>query len=768
MLLNVFTPVLEIFGMSRFLHRFCLLFLVAVLCFTAGCVGEKDDETSSSGSGDTDDDDDNNDDNNDNDDDDDDTTDDDDDDDDDDNDNDDTTVINPTAKADAFKLFYKERAARTALSINRFAMSGDAVAANTFAYIEIAKEGNEYEVIAGPEGNNQFGYSAFATWKLYKSIGGRNLELTLIRMFEGMVFNEAISGHSGLTTREAFPGWTRVMNGVSDQITRTKWGAPIAGPVTYPPTLEQEIMDEFYDNVTFTYRENPEEFLFNFKAINELGNFAMTYVFDELHDPSLPFMRVSDCCSSFMIPQTGPWQNGYWGNHNSRDNFTDYALGFIAAFEVANDQSVPADLATAAANASAAAHRTGDNIAANDNVLMTVDEWHDYNTQTVAGNMNPDGEVEWQDLGSLASCLTAYLGHAVSTNGLDSPVPEIPLPGAIETSAIRKFFTDMGMTPPPLPVIQCQSIDEAFIGIGWGDILNLEILGVPWHELADVIAMFVPDLFPGLMGGFMDDLQELVLGAMALTYYAQIAEKEALFDDARQTLSNLVELQKIAARLTYGANKDKGAKEMLYKSATWARMFNIEWPLEDFGAFAIGDSHANQIEDMLGIADTPEWPLLTDQEIYNQVEAKLAATINRAYWRVDRYRDRFDHDPPIRRAGDGYECIGVDDQWQPTENPRHVSYKEYLLWFEAPLCEMGPGILDCSWAKLGCAPVDFDQSGVVDSADSALFDAAWSQYGQGADCSATNDWCDGADLDRNGTLDQEDRDYLEAAQGCKT
>ena len=160
---------------------------------------------------------------------------------------------NPTAKADAFKLFYRERAQRVSLSINRFALSGDVVGANAFGSAAVARAGNQREVVPGPDDNNPFGKSLFSTWKLYQAIGGRELELTLIRMFEGVVFNEAVSGHPGLTTREAFPGWTRTMDGINHRIHRSRFDVPLAPPVVYPPDLEQEVLTTFFYNVVFTY-----------------------------------------------------------------------------------------------------------------------------------------------------------------------------------------------------------------------------------------------------------------------------------------------------------------------------------------------------------------------------------------------------------------------------------------------------------------------------------------------------------------------------------
>ncbi len=776
-------------------HRLFLVGLLVLVCLSFYSCGDDDDDNNDSIDDDTDDDaaDDDLDDDTSDDDLDDDTLDDDTDDDtvdddtlDDDTGDDDTIeptpAPNPSAKADAFQLFYKERSARAITSLNRFSFSGDTVAANAFCKMAIAKDGDEYEVVPGPEGNNPFGKSAFSTWMLYQAIGGRNLELSMIRMFEGMVFNEAISGHPGLTTREALPGWTRTIDGDALTTTRTKWGVPVAPPVAYSSALETEIIETFFDGLTFRYRENPEEYLFNFKAINELTTFAIVYVFEQLdHDP--PFLRVSDCCSSFMIAQQGTWTGAYWGNHNSRDNFTDIAMGFLAAMEVASTKDLPADLVSAAEHAVEAAQRTGDNIIEHDSILMTVDEFHDYQTLPRAGDRRPDGETEWQDLGSLSSCQMAYVAQAISSDGLDTPVPVLPLPGAVETTYLHYFFEEVIGITIPLPTLKCRTLDDAFIGMGWGDILNMEIFGIPWYEIAEAVAVIWPELFPDLLGSMMDDFQEMELGAVALCYYAQLSAKPELFAEARQTLSNLIELQKILAKLVYGltdnpdtrtrlidafgeeavARQRKSAAEMLYKAATYARMFDIDWPLEDFGDFTLGDERTGYIESFLQLEDTQPWALLSDDEIKTQIETRLA---QRESWTQTRYWTRFPEDPPVRRAGDGYECLGPDDEWMATENPRHVWMQDFELWFEAPLCVFAPTTLDCSWAQLGCAHVDFDGSGLVDDADEALFTAAYNEYGTGATCSAGNDWCDGADLDLSGVLDDEDTAFMTAALGC--
>jgi hypothetical protein len=686
---------------------------------------------------------------------------------------------NPNAKADAFRLFYKERAERTILAFNRHAMAGDAVFATTFNKMAIAKTGDDWEVVPGPTDNNAIGMSTYATWKLYQAIGGRKLELSLIRMFEGLAFNEAVTGHSGITVREALPGWRLVLDGIAGTVERTRDGNPVTTPWPYAPELEQEILDTFYSGVVFTYRNDPLEYYFNLKAINELNDYALTWVFDGMPD----FLRISNCCSSWMISKKGEWTGSFWGNHNSRDNFTDYAMGYLAAFEAESLESqLPDDLAAAAIHAANAARLTGDRIVSDDNIQMTVPEGSDYEVFVPGGQVRPDGMTEWQDLGSLASCQMAYLASAISTNGLSAPVPVIPLPGAIETSAIKLLFDMLGITLPP-PAIDCRSVDDAFFGATWTDIMNYEVLGVPWYDIAKAIAGIWPDLFPSLVGSAMDDFKELQLGAVGLSYYSRQTGDTQLFEESRQALKSLIEMQRVLAELVYGlrSNPDsfqriaqsggaaeldrvvRDATEMLYYAATYARMFDIYSPLDDFQGFADEEAQGNYLMSWLSRSDTASWTLLSDEEIQTQITQALSNTDS---WIQQRYTDRFGDTFPIRRAGDGYECIQPGDVWGPTENPHHDWFGGFRLWFTAPLCVFATDTLDCSWAKLGCAPADLDGSGAVDAADLATFGNAWTTWGEGATCSAGNAWCDGADLDRNGSLDTEDQGYMNAAQGC--
>ncbi len=626
--------------------------------------------------------------------------------------------VNPNARTDAFRLFYRERAERTILALNRFGVAGDSIFASAFGKNYIARAGNRYEVVPGPNDNNPIGMTAFGAWQGYRALGGRDLEVTLIRLFEGLAFNEGVSGHPGLTCREALPGWTVTLDGVNKTVTRSRDGSFVTPPLTYSTALEREILDRLYDGVIFTYRNDPGEYYFNFKAVNELEDFAITFVFSRPPD----FLRISDCCSSWMISKTGTWKGAFWGNHNSRDNFPDSAMGFLAALEVSATPGLPADLAESAGRAAAAARRTADAINEAGMTLMTVGEWNDYEMLVPAGERRPDGTTEAQDLGSLVSCQMAYLARALSSEGLTYPVPKIRLPASMTT---------------------CRSIDDAILGICWSDVLRV----------AATAADLSPELLQKVTGGIRDDFKEILLSAAGLCYYARMTRQNALYDDARTTLWNL---SRIARLMNDG--------DLTYHATLYARMFDIDAPMGDFKAFEIGDRMSRRIESALAAGDTPPAPLMTDEQIREKV---MSALERRERWIRERYRSRFGDSVPVRRVGAGYECIGPDGRWMATENQRHFWFGDIQLWKEIPLCNLAPQTLDCSWARLGCAPADLNGSGSVDSADQAVFDDLWNLFGADAVCSDANGWCDGADLDKNGVLDGDDRGFMAAAQGCR-
>ena len=735
------------------------------------------------GSGDDDDDDDDDDDNNDDCDDDDDDNDDDDNDDDndddDDDDDDDTTPppdVTNEARAAGFKLFYRERSDRLLLAWNRFGMTGDAGFGTTIGKHFIAKAGNDFEVQAGETDNNDIGQPLWSTWQAAQHFAGRNLDLTLMRMFEGMAFYESISGHQGITSREVLPGWTRVMDGVNSTITRTRDGDPISAPseFLYDPSFEQEILDTFYDDVVVTYRENPGEYYWNFKPRAELGQYAVTWVFSDWPN----WLHISNCCGSWMVAKKGMWEGAFWGNHNSRDNFPDMAMGFLSAFEAERDESLPADVRAAAAHAAIAGHRVGDRIIADTTVQMTVDETHDYETLVPGGQVRPDGRTEWQDLGSLASCTTAYLAKALTTEGLSSPVPAIPMPGSIENSAIQELLRLLGFEEIPLPPKVCHNIDDAFFGLTWREFLDAELLGISLWDLAFAIAEVFPDLFPELVGSTGDDFKEMEMAAMALCYYADMNDKTQLLREAKAHLANLLDMHHILAELAYGGFEaslgtpqhavwaelvDKVTEDQ-YVAAFTAALYGLDYDLEDFDNFSIGEGRAAYLESILAIGDTNPWPLLTDDEIMGLVQNELDGKTNEP-WIVERYWERFPDGPPIRRAGEGYEAINADGQWQAAENPRHASWHAHRLMYEMALCTNAPWVMSCEWAALGCERPDLNDSGGVDASDQSLFDDLMVTY-SGVTCDVDNTWCEGADLDRDGEVGNNDLAFMVAAQGC--
>jgi hypothetical protein len=282
----------------------------------------------------------------------------------------------------------------------------------------------------------------------------------------------------------------------------------------------------------------------------------------------------------------------------------------------------------------------------------------------------------------------------------------------------------------------------------------------------------------------MDDFSELMLGAVGLCYYARINDDPELFAESRRTLKNLLDVQDILFRLVYGIVKDNAKRERViskigpksfyeqlgqsiriyYRGAVFARMFGLNSPLADLNGFMEGENEISRMENLLKLGDTPYWELITDEQIKSRIETYLAS---RESWTQLRYKDRFGDNPPVRRTVDGYECIGAHGNWKSAENPHHVEFKEYLLWFDAPLAVFSPQTLNCEWARLGCAPADFDNSLEVNDADMTIFESLRASYGDGAPCDYSNSNCKGADLDRDGKLDSDDIAYMNAAKGCK-
>ncbi|HSA21877.1 MAG TPA: hypothetical protein P5076_10530, partial [Myxococcota bacterium] len=171
-------------------------------------------------------------------------------------------VADPEAAARAFKLYYKERVERTVVAYQRFMLVGDTTFGVVLDKVGVARTGDEFEVVPGPNDNNDIGVSVWTTWHAYRLFRTRTLELALLRMLNGLVFFEAVSGHPGLTGRFVYPGWTRVVDGPAGTVSRSRQGAPAAPPEPPDPALEAEMIATFYRGVRVTHREDPEDILF--------------------------------------------------------------------------------------------------------------------------------------------------------------------------------------------------------------------------------------------------------------------------------------------------------------------------------------------------------------------------------------------------------------------------------------------------------------------------------------------------------------------------
>ena len=103
-------------------------------------------------------------------------------------------VADADAAARAFRLFYRERVERAAIAFNRFGMVGDTAMATPIGRVQVKHDGSSYEIVPGPVDNNSIGTSAFNAYQAYRVFRSRTLELTLVRMFEGLSFIEEVTG----------------------------------------------------------------------------------------------------------------------------------------------------------------------------------------------------------------------------------------------------------------------------------------------------------------------------------------------------------------------------------------------------------------------------------------------------------------------------------------------------------------------------------------------------------------------------------------------
>jgi len=674
-----------------------------------------------------------------------------------------TPVKDADAATRAFRLYYRERVERAVVSWNRFMLFGDVTFGTNIGKAGIARTGDDWEIVVGPNDNNQIGISIWTTWHAYKVFRTRKLALSLARMFEGLVFFEAVTGHPGVTSRMVYPGWTLVIDGAAGTIERTRGGEPVISPVAPDPALEAEILATFFDGFKVKYREEPDDILLQYMPTQEVGPYSVTYSFSMLPD----YLRVSDCCTSLKrTPAPYLWEGAFWGNHNSRDNFPDLSLGYLAALEAMDDPKLDEDVRSVAGRAWEAGLRIGDLVQAHKGRLMTVDEHHPYDVLVVAGAVRPDGETEAEDLGSLSDCQMTFLARALSSQGLDMPLPELPAPGSLE-KLLSDFLGGDGQCPVPEPVRTCTRLQEAYCGKDWGNIEEMEFLGMPWLEMVRQLEEETPGSAEQLIGSFQDDFYEKNLALLGVINYARTTGKTELLSAAQAALMETTRLMRTFADLMYSKTKPAQKAEKYYHAALFEAWVGLEASLPELSAFANAESHIAWLEQMLDMPETVSAPLMTDDEILAKVQDRLAGASETA---KKRYSQAYGDVPPVRRAGEGYEARGHHPEhewpWAAVERPHHKQFGGVKLLEALPLCETAPELLDCTWARMGCERPDLDANGTVDEADKAALDSRSTMF-QGEACGSANDWCDGADLDRTGSVDSVDAAFMDAALGCR-
>ncbi|RJO68684.1 MAG: hypothetical protein C4523_07295 [Myxococcales bacterium] len=668
-------------------------------------------------------------------------------------------VFNPEAAAAGFKLYYRERVDRVVTAFNRYQLFGDAAFGVTIGKAGVAISGEEIEIVPGPNDNNMIGLSAWNAWQAYKIFHSRALALSLVRMFNGLAFLEGVSGHPGLTARNAYPGWTLAIDGRSGDVSRTVDGTVITPPVDYAPSLEAEIIAAFFGGGRFTYRENPADFMFDYMPAVEVGPYATTYSFSMLPR----YIRVSDCCTSLMrTPAPYEWEGAFWSNHNSRDNFPDLAIGYLAALAAKSDPDAAPEVREAAERAWASGRRVGDSIQTHEGRLMTVDEHNPYDTLVVAGAVRPDGETESEDLGSLSSCQDAFLGRALSSDGLGLPPPGLPLPGSIEF-LMEGLFDECHASES---VRLCRRLQEAYCGYDWDEMTELHLFGHKWLEYIGEMEENSPGTAEKLIGSFQDDYYEVSLASVALADYAETVGDRELAAQARGVVGDMTELMRIFADLIYSQTAPERQVSRRYEAALFDAMAGRAPIAADLNGFARAEAQMASLESLLTLGDSAPAPLLTDEEILSQSEAYLSSRSDSV---KARYREAYGETPPLRVAGEGYEAryFHPDEemQWRPVGRPQHHFVHGQRLLEAVSFCTRATSWLDCSWAALGCARPDLDGGRAVDEADEALFAAAQGTHGQ-AVCREDNRWCDGADLDHSGASDETDAAFMAAAVGC--
>ena len=374
------------------------------------------------------------------------------------------------SRARAFKLFYRERLDRVLVAFNRFSLFGDVGFAVAVDRADVARDGDSYDIVVGPKDNNLMGTPLRAIWHAWRHFRSRTAELTLIRMLRGFEFYESVSGVPGLTSRMVLTGWTLDIDGVTKTAKRTRGGAMVASPMPTDAALEAEIIETFFDGLSVKVRSDPKDTYLSFLPGRDPVDYAITHSIPNLPD----FIRISDCCATLRrTPEGKPWENAWWSNHNSRDNFPDIALGFLAAREALTFDETPADVKAIAQRVVDAGTRVADLTEANGGNIMTIDEVHPYGELSVSGELRPHGLPENEDLGSMASCPMALLNRALTKEGLTSEPKDVFLPGTQEL-LIQRDFPGLIACEFETPR-RCKSIGDAICDLPWARLDELTV-----------------------------------------------------------------------------------------------------------------------------------------------------------------------------------------------------------------------------------------------------------------------------------------------------
>jgi hypothetical protein len=668
------------------------------------------------------------------------------------------------SRARAFKLFYRERMDRVLVAYNRYSLFGDVGFGLAVGRAQVARDGDSYDIIVGPQDNNLMGTPLRSVWHAWRHFRTRTAELTLIRMLRGLEFFEAVTGHPGLTSRMALTGWTLDIDGVAKTVKRSRGGVEVASPLTTDAALEAEMIATFFDGMQMKYRMDPKDTYLTFLPGWDPVDYAITLSMPDLPD----FIRISDCCATlFRTPEGNPWADSWWSNHNSRDNFPDIALGLLAAEEAQAFGETPAAVREIAARVTSAGVRVADLIEANGGNIMTVDEYHPYSEIVVSGVVRPHGLVESEDLGSMASCPMALLSRALSTEGLSAEPEDVFLPGTQEL-LIERDYPGLIECPFEQPR-RCVSIDDAICGLPWARMDELKVFDQPIFELAEELEAGAAE---ALLGAFQNDFDDIAEAMVTLQALLAVKGQGALAAEARDSVGNLTNLMRRFADVIYGALKPEKQADQRYAAAIFDGLAGRDVVMADVGTFEPEETYMARAEALLDFPVGVPAKLHTDEELLKMITDGLANLEDKSGpGRSEAIRKRYaatypDGKPPVRRAGDAYEARQGQGPWVPAERPHHVGTGGLHLMEAVILCTTAPHLLDCSWAAIGCAPADFDNSGTVDAADSALFEAAFAAAGAGAVCRSASQPCGGADLDASGALDASDRAFMAAAQGC--